>query len=340
MSLRFRRSLKIAPGLRLIVSKKGLGLNLGSRGAHLTVNTQGQVTRSIGIPGTGLSDIERVNLRKKTKSKSSKSDEGNVEELIPQIQDKPLLNNYPSIFASSNERTFFGALTAHQLTNYESLFKIPELELVLKSIAIQLAIKDDKKLKDASLWLKQIWEERNKLSKDKLFKKYVEKIIVAVPIAPGISYSTNLNIDALGLIYAEVLQQLNNPKLAKEIIEEVQPNQVTAVSLAEIEIQLEEFDEVLTLTNDIENEDDATALLLIFRGIALRELKHFEASRTVLSQALKSKKRNEDILHKGYLERSKTYLKEGKKTQAKVDLERIIAQDSEYPGLKELLSKL
>ena len=69
MSLRFRRLIKIAPGVKLVVSKRGLGLNLGVRGAHVTVNTQGQLTRSIGIPGTGLSDVKRTNLRSKGKKK-------------------------------------------------------------------------------------------------------------------------------------------------------------------------------------------------------------------------------------------------------------------------------
>jgi hypothetical protein len=71
MSLRFRQSLKILPGLKLIVSKRGLGLNLGVRGAHVTMNTRGQLTRSVGIPGTGLSDVKRTNLKKRRLKNSS-----------------------------------------------------------------------------------------------------------------------------------------------------------------------------------------------------------------------------------------------------------------------------
>ncbi len=340
MSLRFRRSLKIAPGIRLIVSKKGLGLNLGVRGAHLTVNTQGNITRSIGIPGTGLSDVKRVNFKKNRDFLSKENFEELVEESSTQNLEKPNPSSYPSLFASKTERAFFDALTLHQLPKYEALFDIPEIELVTKVIATQLAVQDDKRLKDASSWLEEIWKQRNKLSKDKLFKKYIEKIMVFVPIAPGVTFKTFLNLNAVGLIYAEVLQKLNNFKLAKQIVEDLEPNQVSAISLVEIEIQLEEYDEVLLLTNNIENIDDATALLLIFRGIALRELKHYEASRDVLNLALKSKKINKDILHKGFLERSQTYLKEGKKSQAKADLEKIIAKDSEYPGVKELFNKL
>jgi hypothetical protein len=54
MSFRFRRSFKIAPGLRLNVGKRGVSMSAGVRGAHITVGRLG-VTKSFGIPGTGLS---------------------------------------------------------------------------------------------------------------------------------------------------------------------------------------------------------------------------------------------------------------------------------------------
>jgi hypothetical protein len=54
MSWRFRRSVKILPGVRLNVSTRGLGVSAGPRGAKVSVNTQGEVRRTVGVPGTGL----------------------------------------------------------------------------------------------------------------------------------------------------------------------------------------------------------------------------------------------------------------------------------------------
>ena len=64
MGLRFRRSIKIAPGLKLNINKNSVGLSAGTKGAHVSVNTKGDVTRSVGIPGTGLSYSERSRLSK------------------------------------------------------------------------------------------------------------------------------------------------------------------------------------------------------------------------------------------------------------------------------------
>jgi Tfp pilus assembly protein PilF len=39
-------------------------------------------------------------------------------------------------------------------------------------------------------------------------------------------------------------------------------------------------------------------------------------------------------------ERSQNYVAQGKKAQARKDLERILAEDSDYPGLRERLADL
>jgi hypothetical protein len=53
-SFRFRRTIKLAPGVRLNVNKRSVGISAGVRGVRASVNTDGQSTRSAGIPGTGL----------------------------------------------------------------------------------------------------------------------------------------------------------------------------------------------------------------------------------------------------------------------------------------------
>ena len=70
MGLRFRKSFKVAPGVRVNVSKKSVGVSVGGKGFRKSVNTSGRVTTSIGVPGTGLSYVDTKNVNSK-KSKSS-----------------------------------------------------------------------------------------------------------------------------------------------------------------------------------------------------------------------------------------------------------------------------
>lgn len=55
MGLRFRKSIKIAPGLKINLNKDSVSATIGKRGAHYTINSKGKRTASVGIPGTGLS---------------------------------------------------------------------------------------------------------------------------------------------------------------------------------------------------------------------------------------------------------------------------------------------
>jgi hypothetical protein len=54
MGWRFRRSIKIAPGVRWNFGKGSTSVSVGPRGAKLTVGTSG-ARASAGIPGTGVS---------------------------------------------------------------------------------------------------------------------------------------------------------------------------------------------------------------------------------------------------------------------------------------------
>ena len=65
MGFRFRKTFKILPGVKFVIGKRSVGLNVGTRGAHVSINSKGKITRSIGIPGTGLSDVEITDLNKK-----------------------------------------------------------------------------------------------------------------------------------------------------------------------------------------------------------------------------------------------------------------------------------
>lgn len=59
MAFRFRKSVKIAPGIRLNIGKKGISTSIGGRGATVNISKRG--TRvTTGLPGTGLSSSHLI----------------------------------------------------------------------------------------------------------------------------------------------------------------------------------------------------------------------------------------------------------------------------------------
>lgn len=55
MALRFRKSIKILPGVRININKKSSSISFGGKGFRHTISSTGRKTTTVGIPGTGLS---------------------------------------------------------------------------------------------------------------------------------------------------------------------------------------------------------------------------------------------------------------------------------------------
>lgn len=64
MGFRFRKSFKIAPGIRLNISKKGVGTSVGAKGMHISSGPSGS-RMSTSIPGTGLYQVTEIGKKSK-----------------------------------------------------------------------------------------------------------------------------------------------------------------------------------------------------------------------------------------------------------------------------------
>lgn len=70
MSFRFKKSIKIIPGIKLNISKNGLNsVTIGKPGASVNISKKGKQA-TVGIPGTGLSYSQKLPYRIDTHSKS------------------------------------------------------------------------------------------------------------------------------------------------------------------------------------------------------------------------------------------------------------------------------
>ncbi|KMY53333.1 hypothetical protein AC623_04445 [Bacillus sp. FJAT-27231] len=68
MGLGFRKSFKIAPGVRINVSKRGIGVSAGVRGLRYSINSSGQRRTTASLPGTGISYTHTSGSGRKYKS--------------------------------------------------------------------------------------------------------------------------------------------------------------------------------------------------------------------------------------------------------------------------------
>jgi hypothetical protein len=55
MSWRYQKRIRVLPGVHLNLSRSGVGVSIGDRGAHVGWTARGRRYVSWGLPGTGLS---------------------------------------------------------------------------------------------------------------------------------------------------------------------------------------------------------------------------------------------------------------------------------------------
>jgi hypothetical protein len=65
MGIRFQKKIKLFKGVSLNLSKSGIGLSVGKKGASVSIEPDGDIMGNVGIPGTGLSYRTKLNKKKK-----------------------------------------------------------------------------------------------------------------------------------------------------------------------------------------------------------------------------------------------------------------------------------
>lgn len=327
MGFRMSKSIKLAPGVRMTFSKSGIGASAGVKGYRVTKRADGRVQRTASIPGTGISHSSVSGSRQSTRSRSAPP---------PPPAPRPAK---PGMFAPKGEKELYRAVQAKDVAAMERvILERPEFALSAGTVAgvLKLSAADDA---GALELLSAVFATGRDPANDPFMVKYVSANLT-LKVAPGAAAELGLDRSAVGLALAELHQGAGDLAAAIEVVEQLEPTTFAALSLAELYSEAERHDEVVALTEGVTNDDDPTALLCVFRGVALREQGFLDAAREAFKEALKSKKRAPVIRHRALLERARTYEMDGKRGMARKDLERIMAEDSTYDGLAEALESL
>lgn len=336
MGFRARRSIKIAPGVRLNVSSKSIGLSAGVRGARVSVNSSGRVTRTVGIPGTGISHTKSVSTRGRSSTRATPRP-ASTRQPAPVPKPKPVK---PGLMAPAWEKQLFKQLSGHadaaaiHAVGQQSP-PVAATAAMVEVLRVALPGQDAPRARALLTWL---FESGFDPASDAFLTKYLESASITIPIATGITIASAWDRQALGLLAAEFEQEAGDQDRAISIVEQLDPTTVAAVSLAELYAEQERWADVVDLTNGLSNEDDAAVFLLIQRGTALREQAFFEAARESFKEALRVRSRPTELRHLALIGRGHTYLAEGKKAMARKDYERVLADNASYPGLAEMLA--
>lgn len=108
MGLRFRRSVRLFPGVRLNFSGSGVSTTIGVRGAGITLGPHGAYA-NVGLPGTGLSYRTRISP---APTEHSSHSERSFDTSLPSIRYPEINPPQPAVHTEGAEQIHSGSVSA------------------------------------------------------------------------------------------------------------------------------------------------------------------------------------------------------------------------------------
>ena len=334
-SIRFRKSVKLGPGVRLNVSKRGVGVSGGVRGARVSAHTSGRRTTSVGVPGTGLG---YTHTRGGGKSKASRG----APPAAP-VASMPK----PGMFAPKHEKRFAKALNAllkNDRAGALRLFKESSEEdtsnrAVADDLFAGLLTAEAGNSTDAIPYLESVVSSEVELP-DALMQKY--RVGGHLPITVGhIELEVPWSSIAAALALSSAYQQTDRHDEAIGVLQQladVGDDPAVLLALCDLYADAGAWDEIVDAAAGTTNEDDLTLQLRLYQARALREQGMQQAALEAYKDALRSKKRDPELLKEARYHRGKLLLELGKTSQAMRDLETVYAADPLYEDVTDLVS--
>lgn len=339
-SFRFRRSIRLGPGVRMSLSKSGIGASFGTRGARYSVHSSGRRTTSVGIPGTGLGYVSSAGSGRRRRVAGATRTE-------PAVVSQSHIR--PGLFAPGHEKEFAKALDA-----YVKGDKRTALEHFRSSSgkdATGRAIADDLlagvlslelgECEQAIPYLETVVASEIELP-DQLMKKYGVTGHLGLNITEFVQATVPCGSLAAALGLVECYQAAGRLEEALGVLQQIateESSSAITLSLCDLYAETGAWDEIVEVAAGVSNDDDLTMQIRLYQARALREQGLSDAALEAYRDALRSKKRSPALLLQARYERGKLLLGMGKTAQGKKDLEIVYAADPKREGLAELVGR-
>jgi tetratricopeptide (TPR) repeat protein len=178
---------------------------------------------------------------------------------------------------------------------------------------------------------------------DPLMEKYVPGGGISVPVTEYVAVDVPFGSLAAALTLAEVYQRNARTDEAIGLLQqlvEVEPDPFLVLSLCDLYAEAGAWDEIVEVAAGTANEDDVSLQVRLYQARALREQGLRDAALEAYKDALRSQKRDRELLLEARYGRARLLLETGKKAQARKDLEKVYAEDPRFRDVRDLLESL
>jgi tetratricopeptide (TPR) repeat protein len=353
--MRLRKSVKIAPGIRLNVTKTGIGLSAGVRGARYSVHSSGRTTRTVGMPGTGGSYLS-VSGRGHAGTRAARAREVARPEapvVVSGAQAAPFLPK-AGFFASPAEKRYREGLVAYLTGNKPAAIEAFDATLAADPAAMSahllaaIAIDTDVDMAAVIRHLEAVVTTHATFP-DRYQAKFLpagrSEMQLDVKITELISARVPFDATGAALLLAEAYQQSGRLEEAIGLVQQLHDanasDSAIQLSLADLLFADGDYDAVVEVTAHARNDDDLTVALIHMRAAALSALGHQTAALVSFRDALaKTANRDAGLLATVRYDRALALEQAGEKAKARADYERLYANEPGYRDVRERLAAL
>lgn len=212
MGLRFRKSISLIPGVRLNFSKSGMSVSSGVPGFRKTINTKGQVTTTVGIPGTGL---YYVDTKKAGSNQSSRSRNTRTQPTFTQPQPTAAFTSTPVVQTSYDRASVNDASLATtkqvDVSTLKSIHKTADDTIDWTEILVSPTAPDES-------YNQQMWNYYYSVAPDVLsgdIDTYLRLIYEVNPLDDLLEYGTNFDFGTDDPSKIEVEYTINTDVLSR-----------------------------------------------------------------------------------------------------------------------------
>jgi tetratricopeptide (TPR) repeat protein len=340
MSVRFRKSIGLGHGMRLTLGKHGVSASAGVPGYRTSFHSSGRVTRTIGIPGTGVYSVSRV-------------DGGSSQRRARAAQ--PVQMGYtlkkPGLFAGKAEKRYHEAVAAFLegrdndvLVAADEVLTGDPSAISAHLLAAVAAVRSTQPMAVVEGHLEAVLASEHTMP-DRLQTKYLPPIRMAAGITTNVLVEVPFGAIGAALLLAEAYQldgRLDEAIGLVQQLDEVTPDDpVIRLSLCDLLVADGDYGGALETSASAVNDGDVGVATLHLRGAALFGLGQPGAAIEAFTAALaKRAGRDAGLLMTVRYDRALAHLAAGQKSKARGDLEKIIAADPGYLDVRDRLASL
>ena len=335
MAMRYRKSINLGGGFRVNLNKKSVGLSAGGKGFRYSANTSGGRNRTISAPGTGLSWRTTTSRRSTSRAESRPTTSRPVAAAAPR----------PRLFAPKVDKQLFKALQQAESAAPAEYWAPVMLGLtgdprvgVAASMLAGLLLRD-RDPQTALRVLSPLLAAGVNPGADRFLARYCPRASGSIAI-DGVPLTLAMSRDLLAVMTSQLHSQGGQLPAARSAADAMSDSAWARALRADLAVEAGDFNAAIALTDNLTNADDLAALALAIRGAALRQVGHVTAAQEALREALRFPSRAATVRHRARLERARLHVTQGQPAKAQQDLERILAEDSQYPGVRELLATI